>query len=145
VVLAGKLPGDTEMFSVCGVGPLGADTDSQVVAPLTPLATAVKLSWVALLLEMVSVWMGGADPANTEVNANELLDDTSAAETTNVAFIVTGLLLAPVEASVMVPLYCPGARFVKADWFTEAVTPVGVVALAGETNSQLMLLAAVAV
>ena len=56
--------------------------------------------------------------------------------TTRLTGIVTGLLVAPLEVRVIDPLYVPAAKPVMAPPFIEAVTPVGVVALPGETASQ---------
>jgi len=118
-----------------------AGADSQL-PPLVVAAAMLNGMELPLLALTVRPCAAGSEPAPTMLKVSELSDTCSvgSAATTKVAGMVKGLLVAPADVSVMVPLYELGVKPARAAAFTEPVIPgeeAEVVALPGATASQV--------
>src|SRR5438477_12086425 len=122
----------TETVRVAGVFPLVGDTESQGAVAGTE---AVKATADGAVSCTVCAGAAIVDPM-TELKfrvAGETVRPT-AAVTFNITGISSGLPAAPVEVTVTLPVYCPGA---SDPLLTETWTLAGVVPLAGVAVSQL--------
>jgi hypothetical protein len=131
------VPGATATLKLCGVAPVGEVTESQVVVPETPLATAVKVSGAPLLVTL-RVCAGVVPPVVKE-NVIEVGDALSVAVTVKVTGTVRMPLVLPQEVvgwhvKTTVPLYVPVAKPVPE---TDTVSVPCVAPLAGVADSQL--------
>jgi hypothetical protein len=125
-----------ETLTVPGVVPLGvAASQLPPVVVLTDVVNGIAAPPEAVTDRFCAP---GSEPrfAMLKDSGPPVTDNVGLLVTTKLTGIVTGLLVAPLEVRVIEPLYVPAARPVMAAPFTEAVTPVGVVALPGETVSQ---------
>ena len=79
----------------------------------------------------------GRDPRSAilKVSGPPVTDRVGSEDTFKVTATVTGLLVAPDEVRVIDPVYCPTCSPEMTPALSAAVTPVGVVALPGETVS----------
>lgn len=129
-----------------GVVPLGV-TESQL-PPEAVLSVAVNGNAPLLLALIATLCAVGSEPRLVKLKVSgpgcpaQTRFSVGSAATLKVTGMVTGLLEAPAEASVMLPVYWPAVRL---PGVTETETPVGVVALPGVTDSQLPLDVAIAV
>jgi hypothetical protein len=126
-----------ETVNVVLVVPLPGAADSQF-PPDVVAADAVKLTLPFVLVTDKVCGAGFAPPVSlAKLSATGNTDSTGCGATLRVTGTSTGLLVAPADASVIAPVYWPAAKPVKIPATTDAVTPAGVVALPGATESQL--------
>jgi hypothetical protein len=107
-------------------------TDSQV--PLAAAAVAVKLKAVAAVVDRDTACAAGVAPPIWKLKVRLLALDESAAPTTNDTSMFSGVLVAPAETTVILPLYVPGARPPP---LTSTLRLAGVVPPEGVTESQV--------